>query len=146
MNKLKFTHFLCTALLAANSLLASTASLAQTERVGGHVDSHGCRPSAGYVWDAELAQCVRPWMSSAVTLEVAPKRRTCTGVIEMQCLMVREIEPKQAKPQWQPWFGDIAGYTHVPGKGALLRVRKDKQDNPPADAANTTYTLLKVLP
>jgi len=47
-------------------------------------------------------------MSSAVTLEVAPKSCNCAGVIEMQCLMVREIETKQAKPQWQPWFGDIA--------------------------------------
>ena len=146
MIKLAFTHFFCTALLAANSLLASTASLAQTKRVGGDVDAHGCRPSAGYVWNAQLAQCVRPWMSSAVTLEVAPKSCNCTGVIEMQCLMVREIETKQAKPQWQTWFGDIAGYTHVPGKGALLSVRKDKQDKPPADASDTTYTLLKVLP
>jgi hypothetical protein len=84
--------------------------------VGGDVDAHGCKGSAGFVWNAELQQCVRPWMSSAVTLEVAPKRQTCTGVIEMQCLMVRE------------------------------RVRKDKLDNPPADAPDTTYNLLKVLP
>ena len=83
-------------------------------------------------------------MSSAVTLEVAPKRRTCTGVIEMQCLMVREIEPKQA--QWHHWFGDIAGYTHVPGKRALLRVRKDKLEQVPADASDTTFTLRKILP
>ena len=84
--------------------------------LGGDVDAHGCKGSAGFVWNAELQQCVRPWMSSVITLEVAPKRQTCTGVIEMQCLMVRE------------------------------RIRKDKLDNPPADAPDTTYTLLKVLP
>jgi hypothetical protein len=84
--------------------------------LGGDVDAHGCKGSAGFVWNAELQQCVRPWMSNAVTLEVARKRQTCTGVIEMQCLMVRE------------------------------RVRKDKLDNPPADAPDTTYNLLKVLP
>ncbi len=61
MIQLEFTHFFCTALLAANSLLARTASLAQTERVGGDVHAHGCRPSAGYAWNAQLAQCVRPW-------------------------------------------------------------------------------------
>jgi len=37
--------------------------------VGGDVDAHGCKGSAGFVWNAELQQCLRPWMSSAVTLE-----------------------------------------------------------------------------
>lgn len=114
--------------------------------VGGDVDAHGCKGSAGFVWNAELAQCVRPWMSSAITLEVAPKRQTCTGVIEMQCLMVRERVPGQAVQKWAPFFGSIAGFIHVPGQRYKLRVRKDKLDNPPADASDTSYTLLKVLP
>jgi len=114
--------------------------------VGGDVDAHGCKGSAGFVWNAELHQCVRSWMSSVITLEVAPKRQTCTGVIEMQCLMVRERVPGQAAQKWEPFFGSIAGFTHVPGQRYKLRVRKDKIDNPPADASDTTYTLLKVLP
>lgn len=114
--------------------------------VGGDVDAHGCKGSAGFAWNAELQQCVRSWMSSAITLEVAPKRQTCTGLIEMQCLVVRERVPGQAPQKWQPFFGNIAGFTHVPGQSYKLRVRKDKLDNPPADASDTTYTLLKVLP
>ena len=30
--------------------------------VGGDRDSHGCIPSAGYVWCAPLNKCVRPWL------------------------------------------------------------------------------------
>ena len=40
--------------------------------VGSDVDAHGCKGSAGYRWNAALNECVRPWMSSAITLEVAP--------------------------------------------------------------------------
>jgi hypothetical protein len=114
--------------------------------VGSDLDAHGCKASAGFQWNEELNQCVRPWLSSALTLEVAPKRRACTGMIEMQCLMVRERVPGQPAPKWEPLFAEITGFTHVPGKRYTLRVRKDLIENPPADASNTRYTLLKVLP
>ena len=117
-----------------------------TPMVGSDVDAHGCKGSAGYLWDKELNQCARPWMSRAITLEVAPHRRACTGMFKMQCLMVRERVPGQPTPKWEPLFGDIAGFTHIPGKRYKLRVRKDLIENPPADTPNTTYTLLKVLP
>lgn len=113
--------------------------------VGNDADAHGCKGSAGYQWNDELSQCVRPWMSSAITLEVAPQRRACTGVTEMQCLLVRERVPTQAPAKWVPLFGQIEGFAYVPGKRYTLRVRKDRVDNPPADAPDTTYTLLKVL-
>lgn len=115
-------------------------------RPGSDVDPHGCKPSAGYQWNDELGSCVRPWMSSTVTLQVASKRRHCTGVIEMQCLQVRELIPGKAPQKWVPFFGEITGFKHVPGKRYTLRVRKDKLENPPADAPNTRYTLLKILP
>lgn len=115
-------------------------------RPGSDMDAHGCKASAGYQWDEELASCVRPWMSSVVTLQVAPKRRQCTGMIEMQCLQVRELVPGQAPQKWMPFFGEITGFKHARGQRYTLRVRKDKIENPPADAPNTRYTLLKVLP
>ena len=117
-----------------------------TPRPGSEADAHGCKASAGYQWNEELASCVRPWMSSTVTLQVAPKRRHCTGMIEMQCLQVRELVPGQAPRKWVPFFGEIAGFTHAHGQRYTLRVRKDKIENPPADAPNTRYTLLKLLP
>lgn len=85
-------------------------------------------------------------MSSIITLEVARHRQPCTGVIEMQCLMVRERIAGQPPKKWSPFFGSITGFTHVQGQRYKLRIRKDKLDNPPADAPDTSYTLLKVLP
>jgi hypothetical protein len=28
---------------------------------GSDIDSHGCKPSAGYVWCPAMNECVRPW-------------------------------------------------------------------------------------
>jgi hypothetical protein len=112
---------------------------------GSDSDAHGCKGSAGFVWNAEMASCIRPWMSSAVTLEVAAHRQKCTGLIEMQCLMVRELQEGQKKPRWTPLYGEIQGYQHQTGKRQLLRVRKDRHDNVPADAPSITYQLIQKL-
>ncbi len=112
---------------------------------GSDSDAHGCKGSAGFVWNAEMASCIRPWMSSAVTLEVAAHRQKCTGLIEMQCLMVRELQDGQKKPRWTPLYGEIQGYQHQTGKRQLLRVRKDRQENVPADAPSITYKFIKKL-
>ena len=60
---------------------------------GNDADAHGCKASTGHVWNPELASCVRPWMSRAVTLQVAAQRRPCSGVVDAQCLQVRELAP-----------------------------------------------------
>jgi hypothetical protein len=112
---------------------------------GSDSDAHGCKGSAGFVWNAEMASCIRPWMSSAITLEVAAHRQKCTGLIEMQCLMVRELQDGQKKPRWTPLYGEIQGYQHHTGKRQLLRVRMDRQENVPADAPSITYKLIKKL-
>jgi hypothetical protein len=112
---------------------------------GSDSDAHGCKGSAGFVWNAEMASCIRPWMSSAVTLEVAAHRQKCTGLIEMQCLMVRELQDGQKKPRWTPLFGEIQGYQHQAGQRQLLRVRKDQLEDVPADAPSITYKLIKKL-
>lgn len=137
----------------ANSCLLNAAQAAPVApgectllpMTGSGVDAHGCKGSAGYQWNAELSECVRPWMRSVITLEVGPKRRPCTGVVEMQCLMVRERADGKHRQKWQALMGTIVGFDYVPGKRYKLRVRKDHIENPPADAPDTTYTLLKVL-
>jgi hypothetical protein len=112
---------------------------------GSGSDAHGCKASAGYAWNAELASCIRPWMSSAITLEVAAQRRKCIGRIEMQCLMVRELQPDQKKTPWTPLMGEIEGYEHQSGRGQILRVRKDRHEDLPADSPSFTYKLIKTL-
>lgn len=37
--------------------------------VGDDADVHGCRASAGFVWDATRQQCVRPWLPSSPKAE-----------------------------------------------------------------------------
>ena len=112
---------------------------------GSDSDAKGCKASAGYSWHAELASCIRPWMTSAITLEVAAHRQKCPGQTDTKCLMVRELQDGQKKPRWAPFDGEIAGYQHSTGKRQLLRVRKDKLENVPADAPSITYTFLKKL-
>ena len=119
--------------------------------IGGDADAHGCKASAGYVWNDELASCVRPWLSSAVTLEVASKLGACAAQSGLQCLMVREIPPAgqasahKPKPGWAPLAGQVFGFAKLPGKRYTLRVRKDQADGPPASTSGTMYTLLRVL-
>lgn len=129
----------------AKELAQGLCAINKLDRVGGDTDGHGCKPSAGYLWSEELASCVRPWMSSAVTLEVGAKRRACTGLIETQCLIVREAVVGQPKQKWVPLFQEITGFQPLKGVRYVVRVRKDKIETPPADAPDTTYTLLRVL-
>ena len=122
-----------------------TATPPTQPMLGSDSDAKGCKASAGYSWHAELASCIRPWMTSAITLEVAAHRQKCPGQTDTKCLMVRELQDGQKKPRWAPFDGEIAGYQHSTGKRQLLRLRKDKLENVPADAPSITYTFLKKL-
>jgi hypothetical protein len=113
--------------------------------LGGDSDAHGCKATAGYSWNAELANCIRPWISSAITLEVAAHRQKCPGQVDAKCLMVREVQEGQKKPRWTPMQGEIQGYKHTVGQRQLLRVRKDLQEKASADAPGVTYQLIKKL-
>lgn len=47
---------------------------------------------------------------------------------------------------WQPMmFGEIEGFTYERGHEYYLSVRKTTLANPPADASNCTYSLIKIL-
>jgi hypothetical protein len=147
---------LTASILVVLGICANPAAIAQTEHhtdvgqtptgVGGDHDAHGCKASAGYLWNEELTRCVRPWMSSAITLEVAPQRRLCTGLFEAQCLLVREVVPGQPEKKWEPLFSGIAGFKPELGVRYTVRVRKDRAEQIPVDAPDTTYTLIRVLP
>jgi hypothetical protein len=135
----------------ATEITQGTCAIEKPPLVGGDTDAHGCKPSAGYLWNEELMSCVRPWLSMALTLEVAAHRRPCNGLFEKQCLVVREVEDSRSKNRgqagrkWEPLFEEIAGFKKAPGKRYILRVRKDRLENLPADASDTNYTLLRVL-
>ena len=135
----------------ATEIAQGTCDMEKLPLVGGDTDAHGCKPAAGYFWNEELKSCVRPWLSMALTLEVAAQRRPCHGLFEKQCLLVREVQDlknknrAQESQKWEPLFDEIAGFKKVPGKRYIIRVRKDRLENPPLDASDTNYTLLRVL-
>jgi hypothetical protein len=42
-------------------------------------------------------------------------------------------------------MGEIEGYEHQSGRGQILRVRKDRHEDLPADSPSFTYKLIKTL-
>ncbi|WP_289772926.1 DUF4377 domain-containing protein [uncultured Duncaniella sp.] len=61
----------------------------------------------------------------------------------IECMLVKTEE---SPDQWVPMaFGTIEGFTYERGHEYYLSVRKTILANPPADAYNCTYSLLKIL-
>lgn len=42
-------------------LAACSPEEQQAPMVGGDIDQHGCKPSAGYRWCQSTSRCERPW-------------------------------------------------------------------------------------
>lgn len=88
-----------------------------------------------------------------VFLEVAAQTRPCTHPLipDMQCLQVRELQYdanglRQGTPgEFQHFYGQIEGYMHEPGVRNVLRVKRYRIANPPADAPDTAYVLDMVV-
>jgi heat shock protein HslJ len=74
-------------------------------------------------------------------LYIAPEKKSCTGVVKMDCLQVRE----SPTAEWTLLYSQIEGFDFVPGKSYKIKVRRDKVANPPADASAFKYVLLEVL-
>ncbi|MDL2284332.1 META and DUF4377 domain-containing protein [Oxalobacter sp. OttesenSCG-928-P03] len=88
-----------------------------------------------------------------VFFEVASKTMPCSHPLipNKQCLQVRQVYYdsnglKTGTPgPWQAFYQDIEGYTFQPGVRNVLRVKRYKIANPPADASDTAYILDMVV-
>ena len=88
-----------------------------------------------------------------VFLEVAAQTRSCSHPLipNMQCLQVRKIyfDEKGLKvvpsARWENFYQQIEGYTHEDGIRNVLRVKRFKVANAPADAPDTAYVLDMVV-
>ena len=85
-------------------------------------------------------------------LEVAAQTKACSHPLipNKQCLQVRQIQYdakglKTAQGNWQLFYQDIDGYTHQDGVRNILRVKRYRVANPPADAPNSAYVLDMVV-
>jgi len=74
-------------------------------------------------------------------LYVGPELRTCFGVFEQQCYLVRR-SPAQ---NWEYFYDPIQGFYHEPGYTYTLLVRKTKVENPLADASSLRWRLIRIL-
>ncbi len=87
-----------------------------------------------------------------VFLEVAPQRVPCSHPLipDHRCLQVREIAfddagIKQSPGPWQPMYEEIEGFTFREGERTVLRLKKYRRANPPADASANAYVLDMVV-
>ena len=76
-----------------------------------------------------------------VTLYVAPFTRECTGMVVMQCMLVKQ----RPQDDWQNFYDAIEGFAYEPGYAYRLRVLKRPVPNPPADGSSVSWHLLEVL-
>ncbi len=82
-------------------------------------------------------------------LEVAAQRTPCTPAQQppTTCLQVREVHFDKsglrsgAPGPWQPFYGEIVGYTHEPGVSNVLRVNRFKRSHAPADGPSYVHEL-----
>jgi len=88
-----------------------------------------------------------------IFLEVAPQTTPCTHPLipDKQCLHIRQVYYdshglKTGTPgQWRVFYQDIEGYSFQPGIRNVLRVKRYKITNSPADFADFAYVLDMVV-
>lgn len=73
-----------------------------------------------------------------LTWYVASYTRTCTGMYEMQCMLIKD-DPAE---DWSNFYDQIEGFTYEPGYDYVLRVAYTDIKNPPADGPSRTYRLV----
>jgi hypothetical protein len=75
------------------------------------------------------------------TFYVASFTRTCQGMIEMQCMLVKE----DPAGEWQNFYDAIEGFTYEPGYEYVLKVGWREIPNPPQDSGSRAYWLIEVV-
>ncbi|MDR2871629.1 MAG: META and DUF4377 domain-containing protein [Xanthomonadaceae bacterium] len=88
-----------------------------------------------------------------VFLEIAAETKPCPHPLipDAQCLQVREVYyddnglKSRAPGEWRNFFQQIEGYTHQPGIRNVVRAKRYRIANPPADASSTAYVLDMVI-
>ena len=73
------------------------------------------------------------------TFHVASYTRTCQGMYEMQCMLVRE----DTEGEWSNFYDEIEGFTYEPGYEYVLIVGWREIENPPADSSSRHYWLIR---
>lgn len=68
----------------------------------------------------------------------------CRGVFDRICLLVQR-DKNIGSDQWEYFYENIRGFEYEEGYVYKLRVKTEKIDNPPQDAASLRYVLIEVI-
>ena len=72
---------------------------------------------------------------------IAPHQVDCNGVAPLKCFQVK-YSPQE---EWQTYSGAIDRFKFVEGFEYQIKVKEIKLKNPPADAPDTKWTLVRVV-
>jgi len=75
------------------------------------------------------------------TMIVASKQGNCQGVVEQACYLVKNKENQS----WEFFYDEIKGFSYEEGYEYKIKVEIKKVKNPPQDASNMQYKLLKII-
>lgn len=76
-----------------------------------------------------------------VTYTIASKLVDCTGVAPMKCMQYKE----EGSDEWLNMYGGIEGFNYEEGYEYVIEVKREKVENPPADASSIKYILVKEI-
>ena len=72
---------------------------------------------------------------------VAGYTETCTGLIEQECLLVKE----KPEDNWEYWYDDLKGFEYSEGTNYVLRIQEKEIENPPQDASSIEWIYVETL-
>ena len=96
---------------------------------------------ANWVSDGECPYATHDTNTKNITLTVAAHDVACVGEGAMRCLRVKMGQDTT----WSNFYGPIEGFTFTSGVEYKLLVSATRVANPPADASDTRYKLVRVL-
>jgi len=92
---------------------------------------------------ATLAACdlLESETGRIITLHVQPQLVSCVGIVEQQCMVVRQ----DGETEWSYFYDGIRGFTFEAGYDYTLQVLRRHVPNPPADASSYEYELIRIV-
>lgn len=95
----------------------------------------------GYTTTPPVKPTAETGSTVVVTLVVNEDKAPCSGLVDNNCLLIKE----EGKKEFELFYQDIAGFEFEDGVRQTIQVRKRIVDNPYEKQAEPIYSLLKVL-
>lgn len=74
-------------------------------------------------------------------LTIASEQADCMGVAPQKCMLIK----REGNTDWEFWYTGIEGFEYEPGYEYVVKIRREKVSDPPADMSSVRYVLEKVV-